>query len=369
MQRAASVAWAFFVTRLTETVYQESAPRVDADAGILYGVKILGEASKNGRRYKAKGMKEAAAKYNGVKAYVDHPEKERLSEDRKFKDWSGVFQNATYREGQGIFADLHLRKTSDYFDGIVEAAEKFPRSVGFSHVAEGESHYEGETEIVESIKEVFSVDLVTDPATTAGFFESRKRKPLPSTIRTALESLPESTQRTTLIEMAGEYMDLDSDPAPKDDMPADEQGQIAKLLNTCITLLGETLKALAMKQDSPPPVPAAPAPNQPQQQPQQNADPNAAPEDEEKKKANPFESENRELRAKLLLVDSGLEATPARVKALANAADEDRQELVESWDAQPRGERPAYSPALFSESAGDTDFDFSQPGSFASRYR
>ena len=76
--------------------------------------------------------------------------------------------------------------------------------------------------------------------------------------------------------------------------------------------------------------------------------------------------ENAELKAKSLLLESGREATPARVKALAAASDEDRVELLESWPVA-EGERPARSPALQESFAAE--FDFSTPGSFASRYR
>lgn len=330
------------VKKLTETVYQESAPRVDVDAGILYGIKVLGETSRNKRRYQGKGMREAVPKYNGTKSYIDHPDPERLNEDRKFHAWAGVFQNARYEEGKGIFADLHLRKTGEHFEGILEAAQKFPTAVGFSHVAEGESQFEGDTEIVESIKEVFSVDLVTDPATTAGFFESKRRKP--KTVKAAIESLPEGPQRKRLIEMAGEYGV--SDMSMDTDKPSDPFAQIAALCERLVEMLGEAL--IASK--TPPPAPATDT----QADDEPAEDEEMKPEDKDKLAA--FEStqkENAELKAKAAeleakntLLESGRQATPARIKALASATETDRAELLESWPQLDEGQRPLRSPAL-----------------------
>lgn len=344
------------MAQFRETVYQESAPRVGADEGVLYGVKVLGENSRNKRRYAPQGMREAIALYNGAKSYIDHPGADRLSEDRKFSDWAGVFQNARYEEGRGIFADLHLRKTGEHFEGILEAAQKFPTAVGFSHVAEGESRVDGDTEIVESIREVFSVDLVTDPATTAGFFESRRK---PKTLKTAIESLPDGTVRKRLIEMA-DLGQLDGSlPMDGDDKPTDPLTQMGGLVKELIRMLGETLKALAAKQDAPPPVPPA--------APHEALEDDMAQETKEQDKA-AFESlkkehaaimaerdkllqENAALQAKVLLLESGREASAVRVKALAEAAEADRAALLESWPQLEAGERPLRSPAAISESA------------------
>jgi hypothetical protein len=348
--------------KFTETTYQESIERVDAEQGILYGVKVLGENSRNKRKYVAKGMKDAAGKYEGVKSYVDHPERERIAEDRKFSAWSGVFRNPRYVEGKGIFADLHLRQKGEHFEGIIEAAQKFPTAVGFSHVAEGESHLDGETEIVESIKEVFSVDLVTDPATTAGFFESKQ----PHALREAAALLPEDHPvRKQLLEMmdAG-YMDggfnLGGDKEPA---ATDPVSQLTSILRDTIAALADSLKALA-KASKPDPVLAAPgAEKLPGEKPpggetapedSEEEDEEMSPEDKEKIAA--FEStkrENAELKAKTLLLESGREASDIRVKALANCADDKEQrDLLESWPKLEQAGRPARSPAVM-ESAND----------------
>jgi len=76
--------------KFRETVFLESTPRIDEEQGILYGVKLLGEHSKNGRRYLPEAMRAAVPLYEGSKSFADHPERNKLGEDRRMKDWIGV---------------------------------------------------------------------------------------------------------------------------------------------------------------------------------------------------------------------------------------------------------------------------------------
>jgi hypothetical protein len=355
------------VKRFEETTYLEyldASPRIDRESGVIYGVKLLGENSRNGRRYKAEAMRKAVGLYEETKMHLNHPGRKEMGEDRRFETWGGVFKNARYVEGKGIFADAHLRKSGEYFEGILEAAEKFPNAVGFSHVADGESKIDGDTEIIESIREVFSVDLVCDPATTNGFFESTMKTKKKQTVKQIAESLPEGTTRKVLLESAAALaesgyelgaFDMGEDPAPVGDTGITQQ-----LVDSLTAIIQGLMTVLAKGKAAAPAVPPAAPPA---------ADPPAPEEDPmEKEKMAALESENAQLKAKALLLESGREATEIRVKALANTAEADREALLESWPVQEGGERPIYSPPLM-ESEGDADFDFSQPGSFARRYR
>jgi hypothetical protein len=337
------------MAKLNETVYLESAASVDAEAGVLRGVKLLGMESRNRRRYKREGMVSAVPLYEGLKIYVDHPKRSDGDGDRSMKDWAGIITKARF-ESDGIYGDVKLRKESEHFRGIIEAATDFPTAVGFSHVADGESDWEGETEIVESIRKVFSVDLVTDPATTGGFFESTS-KPKKRTVKSAVESLPEGPIRKRLVEMvdAG-YID-GSLTMDGDDKPTDPLTQMSAIVNELIAMLGETMKALAMKKDTPAPAPVV--------VPEKTNDEAPTMESLQKENAALKEAnaklltENSELVAKAMLLESGREASPIRVKSLASAAEADRKELLESWDAAGDGERPARSPALIESGVTD----------------
>lgn len=349
------------MTKITEVVLQEAATRVEE--GVIKGAKLLGLNSRNKRRYESKALQNATALYEGKKVYVNHPDPD-AGHERKFENWAGVIENVRYKKGDGLYGDVVLRQESAYFKGIIEAASnpKFSKSCGFSHVAEGESHYDDDTEIIESIKQVFSVDLVTDPATTAGFFESVQRE-TPS-LREAIDTLPESPQRKQLIEMMGDYGIGGGMPA-EDDKPTDPLGEISAMCRELIRMLGEALVA----KSTPPPV-APPVPTNPEAEGDE-----VPPEDEEmteedKGKIEAFESltrQNAELKASKLLLESGRQATEVRMKALANCAtDEERQELLESWPKIESAGRPSRSPAATSDA---TDFPRDNPEKFAALLR
>jgi hypothetical protein len=329
-------------TRLTETRYLEFASdgRIDEENGILFGVKLIGEHSKNGRRYKPEAMKAAVGLYEGRKMYVNHPGKNEGAE-RKFEDWGGVFKNVRHIEGQGNFGDLHLRRNSGFFEGILEAAKTFPNAVGFSHVADGDSKMEGDTEIVESIREVFSVDLVTDPATTAGFFEGVKTMNK-KTIKQIIEAAPEDTKHRKRLVESIEAGTLDESIEVEVPPDADARTEIA------MAILEAPESAFVT----------------PVETNHESDDKLAAAE----KKLQEQGVKLARIEAKTLLLESNIEATDVRIKALATTPEADRAALLESWPTNEGGERPARSPGI-TESEGSTDFDFKEEGSFAARYR
>lgn len=159
------------MTATTKKFIERMGGKVDRAAGVIRGVKLLGRKSRNKRTYTDGAMREAAPNYNGKKVYLDHPERDRLGDDRRFKDWVGVVESAQF-QGGAIYGDIRLRKQSEHFEELLEAAESFDGFFGMSHVAEGDSRFEGGEEVIESIAEVYSVDIVTEPATAAGLFES-----------------------------------------------------------------------------------------------------------------------------------------------------------------------------------------------------
>ena len=82
---------------------------------------------------------------------------------------------------------------------------------------------------------------------------------------------------------------------------------------------------------------------------------------------NAMRRENAELKAKNILLESGREATPIRIKALAAASDEDQAELLESWPLVETGERPLRSPGLTESFV--PDFPRDDPAKFAALLR
>ena len=150
--------------------------RVDRDAGVIRGVKVLGWESKNGRRYLPEAVKAAAKLYEGKSVRTNHPR--RAADQRDVLEVFGWLENVRVTDA-GMYADLHiLNPTTELAESVFLAAEKKPDLFGLSHNADGTTERrDGET-VVSEITEVRSVDLVTDPATVGGLFEGRGRMKL-----------------------------------------------------------------------------------------------------------------------------------------------------------------------------------------------
>ena len=146
--------------------------RPDTTKGIVPGVLIVGLESKNGRSYPSATLKAAVGLYEGVKVNLDHPQKPQDS--RSVKDRIGVIRNARFMEGKGIVGDFHYNPQHPLASQIAWDAEHNPKAVGFSHNANLALSRGPGRPVVERIDSVRSVDLVADPATTNGFFESVK---------------------------------------------------------------------------------------------------------------------------------------------------------------------------------------------------
>ena len=145
--------------------------RVERQGGVLRGVKVLGRVSRNGRRYSAVALKNALRLYEGARVNINHPDRARPATDRALVDRFGMLKKVRLRE-DGIYADLHYLRQHPLAEMIAEAAERLPDALGLSHNAEGRTSRNQDAEIVEEITRVISVDLVSDPASTGGLFES-----------------------------------------------------------------------------------------------------------------------------------------------------------------------------------------------------
>ena len=144
---------------------------LDKESLIIKNVVLLGAISKNNRVYSPNAMQEAVDLYNGVKAFANHPP---LNDNKKnlrdIRDLIGKFIFPKFEDNK-IKADLKLLTNAKW---VMEIAENMPETVGFSHNVLGIVAKKDGREIVESIKSVKSVDLVTDPATTSSMFESKE---------------------------------------------------------------------------------------------------------------------------------------------------------------------------------------------------
>lgn len=138
--------------------------------GVLHGVKLLGPVSRNGRRYLPEALTEAAPLYEGAKVNVNHAGSGPLA-TRDYRDRIGVIR-AVEARADGLFGDLHFNPRHALAGQLLWDAEHAPENVGLSHNVQARTRRDGEQTVVEAILHVQSVDLVADPATTQGLFES-----------------------------------------------------------------------------------------------------------------------------------------------------------------------------------------------------
>ncbi|MEN6405518.1 MAG: hypothetical protein ABFC77_03505 [Thermoguttaceae bacterium] len=179
--------------------------RVDRQAGVIRGVKLLGLESRNGRDYLPEAVAEAARLYEDAKVNVNHP-KGNPSGPRDYQDRIGAIRQVAFRPGEGLFGDFHFNPKHALAEQLVWDAEHAPENVGFSHNVEAKVARRGQRTMVEAITRVQSVDLVADPATTRGLFESA----------------PESEQRTT------EDVHRDN-PEGSESLPVEPMAEIERL--------------------------------------------------------------------------------------------------------------------------------------------
>lgn len=356
---------------LRESLYLESKPDVDAEAGVIRNVKFLGNDSENGRRYGLKVRQQSIGLYEGCRVNLNHPEGRNL--ERRVQDWVGELVNVR-AQTDGNYGDLRLRTKHPEYEGLIEAASKFWKNFGLSHVAFGDEVKKGNVQDVRSIDQVMSVDIVTEPATCSNLFESRGRTMATATKRIkkrTIKAIVESTGkvegdaklfRQLLIEsMEGEAPALSPEtaaPVPEGASSDDAvkagilAGIAAKLQDADGPTVEKVAKLLGLgtklsdivdggkPADSTPPA-GGDAPKE---------------ESAEMKEA---KTKVARMEAKCLLLESGRKATEVMVDALAAVDATKRKALMESWpvaDAKPSG-KPDRSPPAFADDDVEEDAD------------
>jgi hypothetical protein len=176
--------------------------RVDRQAGVIRGVKLLGLESRNGRTYLPEALAEAAGLYEEAKVNVNHP-KGNPAGPRDYQDRIGTIRGVAMRAGEGLFGDFHFNPKHALAEQLMWDAGHAPENVGFSHNVEARTGRRGQRVVVEAITRVQSVDLVADPATTRGLFESAEGD------RTASPDLTaDRVKPLTLDDLKREYPEL-----------------------------------------------------------------------------------------------------------------------------------------------------------------
>jgi hypothetical protein len=376
---------------LCESTFSPAA-KIDREAGVIRGVRVLGKHSRNrGREYSDGAMAAALSLYEGVEVNIDHPSKKDVNGNRPFSDGFGVLKNVS-KDSEGVLADLHYLKSHPLAESVLERAERFPERFGLSHVAFGDEVKRGGRQIVESIAEVKSVDLVRNPATTNGLFESEENT-MSKTIRQIVESVDQATNgRALLLEMIeGEAPMVAADTAvavPEggdgdaqvkmafktafmkiveaafDDDSLDAKGTIAAIKDKGMDLLKAIDKADGKKA-----APASPPAGGDGGGEKKDPTTESTKQAESGKLAKLVESLERKVALQDLLIEYGLTQLAAdKRKLLESQKDETAMRtLIESWPPAARGARkPLIESARDSGDAGGYDLERDAKGFAAS---
>jgi len=206
-------------TITSETLREQAVgfERIDRDAGIIRGVRILGLSSKNGRRYLREAIEKAIPLYEGARVYLDHKE----LGDRSVRERWGKLENVRLDADGGLVGDLRYLKEHNDTPGILEAAETF-EDIGLSHDSLGRSRMEGGERVIYEIVKVNSVDLVEKPATTESLWENvmSKKKVKKNLLAVLRESRAKSPVAASLLRRLTEMGA--ADPAMADEMGIDD---------------------------------------------------------------------------------------------------------------------------------------------------
>lgn len=146
---------------------------VDRESRTIRDVSLLGRTSRNGRVYSPQALREAADLHKGVGIFLDHPTRTEERERggvRSVRDLAGRVLTASVNSDR-VKGDIQALEGPEG-DRILALAEQMPGVAGFSHRAQGEIRPGDEGDVVESISAVHGADVVTDPATVGGLFES-----------------------------------------------------------------------------------------------------------------------------------------------------------------------------------------------------
>jgi hypothetical protein len=234
--------------------FSASAGVIDAEAGIIRGVSLItkGPALGHGVMIDDKTLeqvKTAAEQYaGGLKVKLNH--------SGGAGDIVGYI-DALRISGEKLLGDLHLLQTSPHRAYILEIAERIPDTFGLSIAFSGPSEKSSDKlTTLQRCSEIYSVDLVSEPAANPNGFFARKLKlesddsespeaeikieiPMNDEMKKAIEGMIQSA----MMSMNEKVAKLESALAPKEDKPAAMSAQ-----NEVVQLAANTAALAAVKE-------------------------------------------------------------------------------------------------------------------------
>jgi hypothetical protein len=230
--------------------FSASAGVIDAESGIIRGVSLItkGPALGHGVMIDDKTLeqvKAAAEEYTGGL-------KVKLNHSGGAGDIVGYI-DALRISGEKLLGDLHLLQTSPHRAYILEIAERIPDTFGLSIAFSGPS--EKSTDKLTTLQrcsEIYSVDLVSEPAANPNGFFARKLEQLQTapepeakleTMNDDMKQAIEGMIQSAMMGMNDKIAKLESALAPKEDKPAMMSAQ-----NEVVQLAANTAALAAVKE-------------------------------------------------------------------------------------------------------------------------
>lgn len=156
-----------------EIVEGHDGDALEEGSSLVRGVKLLGLTSKNGRNYDTHGVRSTAIEHlNGARVFVNHPA--QPSDSRRYEDQIGSVESAKYVSGKGFYGDVRFNPKHPVYEQLNWDIRNNPKGLGMSINATLSVARQRDNQgrlVVEGIRSIRSVDLVTHPATTDGVFE------------------------------------------------------------------------------------------------------------------------------------------------------------------------------------------------------
>lgn len=345
---------------------------------MIRGVKVLGLESKNGRRYLKEAAEKAVPRYEGRKIYIDHQliEGNGKSKPRQTRERWGKLVNVKPDASGELYGDLEYLDSHPMTESILEAAERF-NDFGLSHDAGGKMRKEAGENVVYEIAEVYSVDIVQDPATNRNLFESVQtmQKPILQVLRENIKLPFAAGLLARMTEMEDIYdetshMDVEAEMGGEDQVTAAFRAAVMSVfdgqfdLKTKIEKISMLLDVQQKLGDKP-------------MTTEDDAITGEGKMSKTPEQVLAIETENKALREELdamkaekelevqraacvkMLESAKREVADVRVNALLSLKeDADRKLLVESWsEIKPAAKKPESSPSRFTENSDRADGD------------
>jgi len=159
-------------TESMDCVLDNHARIVEGKGGnfIIENMALLGAKSKNGRTYSKDVRIKASKVFEGIKAYMNHPDADKVNDPRKVQELIGRHKGVYFDETTDMLrSNLHLSPTHLVKEYLIPHAKANPGILGNSINASGKIDSKGN---VLEVTKGRSVDVVAEPATTNGLFES-----------------------------------------------------------------------------------------------------------------------------------------------------------------------------------------------------